>query len=121
MTAETLGVNEPQLPRRRKLPHRFDDSLSGGDFAPTPKVHFKQYYFDVIDLSVNCTKDRFDQPDYRIYCLLETLLLKACRKEELEDLRCCLRVLHGQFQEGTPSLSAANIWSTFPGGGGGGN
>ncbi len=36
--AETLGVSEPQLPRHRKLPCRFDDWSSAGDFADTPKA-----------------------------------------------------------------------------------
>ena len=30
LKANKLGVNEPQLPRRRKLPRRFDDGSSGG-------------------------------------------------------------------------------------------
>ncbi len=85
MKAEALGVDEPLLPRRRKLPHRFDDGLSGGDFAATPKAHFKQCYFEAVDLIVNCIQDRFDQQGYRVYHLLETLLLKACKQEELEE------------------------------------
>ena len=84
MKAEALGVKEPQLHRRRKLPRRFDEGLSSGDYAATPKAHFKRCYFEAIDLIVNCIQDRFDQPGYRIYHLLETLLLKACKQEELE-------------------------------------
>lgn len=83
--ADKLGVNEPRLPRRRKLPRRFDDGLSGGDFMATPKAHFKRCYFEAIDLIINCIQDRFDQPGYRMYHLLETLLLKACKQEELEE------------------------------------
>ena len=37
LKAEKLGVSEPQLPRQRKLPPRYDDSLAGGDFPSTPK------------------------------------------------------------------------------------
>lgn len=50
-----------------------------------PKEHYRQYYFEAIDLIINCIKDRFDQPGYRIYSSLVTLLLKACKKEPLED------------------------------------
>ena len=44
-----------------------------GDFAATPKMHFKLCYLEAI-----CVEERFDQPGYQIYCKLETLLLKAC-------------------------------------------
>ena len=83
--AELLGINDPQLPRQRKLPHRYDDGLSRGDFAATPKMHFKLCYLEAIDLIVNCVEERFNQPGYQIYRMLETLLLKACMQEELEE------------------------------------
>ena len=80
-----IGVKGPQLYRCRKLPQRFDEGLSSGDYAATPKAHFKRCYFEAVDLIVNCIKDWFDQPGYRTYHLLETLLLKACKQEELEE------------------------------------
>ena len=82
--ADKLGVHEPQLPRRGKLSHGFDNGLSGGHFMATPKTHFKWCYFEAIDLIVNCIQDHFDQPGYRLYHLLETLLPKACKQVELE-------------------------------------
>ena len=48
LKAEELGVSEPQLPRQRKLPHRYDDGSSSGDFTSTPKAHFKPAYFEAI-------------------------------------------------------------------------
>ena len=60
LKANKLGVNEPQLPRRRKLPRRFDDGSSGGEFPSPPKAHFKQAYFEAIDLITNCVQERFD-------------------------------------------------------------
>ena len=83
--ATDMDVSGPQLPRQRKLPRRYDDGSSRGDFHHTPKEHYRQYYFEAIDLIINCIKDRFDQPGYRIYSSLVTLLLKACKKEPLED------------------------------------
>ena len=83
--AEKCGVTEPQLPRRRKLPRRFDDGVSDGDFPTTPKAFFRQIYYEALDLITNCIKDRFDQPGYKIYQLLESLLMKACRKEEIAE------------------------------------
>lgn len=65
--ATSFDVSDPQLSRQRKLPRRYDDGLSTGDFHHTPKTYYKQYYFEAIDLIINCIRDRFDQPGYKIY------------------------------------------------------
>ena len=85
LKAGKLGVNEPQLPRQRKLPRRYDDGLASGDFPSTPKAHFKPVYFEAIDLITNCVQEQFDQPGYRIYQSLETLLIKASKWGEFQD------------------------------------
>ena len=83
--AEELGVSEPQLPRQRKLPRRYDYGSASGCFPSTPKTHFKPAYFEAIDLITNCVQQRFDQPGYWIYRSLETLLIKASKREEFQE------------------------------------
>lgn len=83
--AAALEVSEPQLPRFRKQPRRFDEGLTSGEAHKTPKAHFRPLYYEAIDRIVNCIQDRFDQPGYRIYQSLEALLTKACKQEELDD------------------------------------
>ena len=39
--------------------------------------HYRRYYFEVLDLAINSIKHRFDQPGYRMYQHLESLLLKS--------------------------------------------
>ena len=85
LKAQELSVNEPQLPRQRKVPRRYDNGTACGDFPSTPKAHFKPVYFEAIDLITNCVQERFDQPGYRIYKSLETLLIKASKREEFQD------------------------------------
>ncbi len=58
--AELLNVDKPTLPRRRKAPKRYDDSLSTGDFHTTPKSFYKQQYYEALDLMINCVESRFD-------------------------------------------------------------
>ena len=65
------------------MPRRLDDGLSLGDFHDDPKALYKQQYYEALDLIVNCIDDRFNQPGYRIYHSLESLLSKACKQEEL--------------------------------------
>ena len=40
--AESLDVEEPQLPHRHKIPKRFDDGTSTGHFHSTPKAYYRQ-------------------------------------------------------------------------------
>ena len=82
-SADSFDVGEPQLPRQRKIPKRYDDGLADSDFHADPKDCYRQQYFEAIDLVVNCIKDRFQQPGYEVYCNLEQLLLKACQREDI--------------------------------------
>ena len=78
---EDNSVQEAQLPRPRKLPSRFDDGLSRGHAAPSPKDHYRQMYFEAIDTAIGC----FDQEGYRVYCNLEDLLIKASLRENFDQ------------------------------------
>ena len=84
-TAESLDVEEPQLPRCRKVPKRIDDDTSAGDFHSTPKEYYHQHYYQAIDMIVTCITDRFDQPGYKVYSEVEQLLLKACKQAEFDS------------------------------------
>ena len=44
-----------------------------------------QYYYEAIDLIINCIEDRCNQPGYKVYHTLESLLIKACKSQELES------------------------------------
>ena len=124
--SEQLGVDEPRLPRKRKTPRRFDDGRSAGDFASTPKTHYKVIYFEALDLIISCIKDRFDQPGFHIYQSLETLLIKSSKQQEFDNeldavcsfyhddfdkelLRSQLYTLGVHFQTGQENLEAQNV------------
>ena len=54
-------------------------------FPSTPLEHFKKIiFYEAIDSIVNCIQDSFGQLCYRIYQSIESLLLKACKKEETQ-------------------------------------
>lgn len=78
--ASELDISEPELPRCHSLPRRFDDGLSAGEFHDDPKSFYKQQYYKAL---VSCIGDRFNQPGYRIYTSLQSLLSKACKQENL--------------------------------------
>ena len=83
--AISLSINDPQLLHCRKRMRRYDDDDSVGDFHSTPKAYFRQSYYEAIDLVVGCVENRFDQPEYRIYRTLESLILKVCKQDDISD------------------------------------
>ena len=38
---------------------------------------------EILDLTVGCIEDCFNQPEFEIYRLLETLLMKSCKQDDL--------------------------------------
>ena len=80
--ANSLDADEAQLPRKRKTPRRYDDGESSGGFADSPKSYYREVYYEVTDCIVNCLKNRFDQPGYKIYSQLEEVLIKASMGED---------------------------------------
>ena len=98
--ASELDISEPVLPRLRRLPRRFDDGLSAGEFHDNPKAFYKQSYYEALDLIVSCIEDRFKQPGYRIYSSLESLLSKACKQEDqVSDLEVVCDFYRDDFDQ----------------------
>ena len=54
LEANHLQVSKPTLPRRRNVPRRFDEGKVDNYVYPsTPEDHYRQIYFEAIDLIVN--------------------------------------------------------------------
>ena len=82
---QKLDVNDPELPRKRKLPKRFEDGSAEPEFSSDCKQHFRQQYFEAIDLIVNPINARFDQLGYKVYKNLQDLLINTIRNEPYEE------------------------------------
>ena len=80
-----LDVEEPSLPRRRKVPRRYELGQGEPEYPPTAKDHYRQLYFEVLDLAVTSIASRFDQPGFKIYSNVEQLLFKACSGDNYMD------------------------------------
>ena len=83
--ATSVDVGEPEVPRQRKMPKRYDDGLATGIFHDSPKLYYRQLYYEAIDNIVNGLRNRFEQPGYKVYCNLEQLLTKACQGKDFEE------------------------------------
>ena len=77
--AEDVEVNEPVLPKRRKMPKCFEDGAAAVEFPSSPKHMYRQLYFEALDLLVQAILDRFDQPGYGMYRCYKTFSLKHYR------------------------------------------
>ncbi|KAI6658408.1 hypothetical protein LOD99_15210 [Oopsacas minuta] len=81
---QDLDVCVPKLPRRRKVPKRYDDGAPV-DFPDECQTHYRQSYFESLDLVVKAIEDRFDQPDYNLYRRLDELLIHPILGESTQE------------------------------------
>ena len=79
------NVEEAVLPRKRKMPRRFELGTGEASFHTTASDLYRQVYFEAIDLAVSSIEQRFEQPGYKVYSKVEQLLLKACAGENYHD------------------------------------
>jgi len=52
----------------------------------TEKDMFRAYYFQCYDVVINATEKRFDQPDYKMYGNMETIVTNAVSSKSTADL-----------------------------------
>ena len=87
---ESLEVNDPIVPRKRKVPQRFEIGTSTVDNQPTTsKSLYRQQYYEALDLITNCVRSRFNQPGYNTYKNLQELFLRLS-KEKISNQSCSL-------------------------------
>ena len=75
----SVDVSEPTLPCRSKVPRRYDIGMSFGHFPASIEDHYRSVYYEAIYTLVQCITKCFDQPGFKVYSNLETLLLKGAK------------------------------------------
>ena len=99
---EDVDVNEPQLPRKRKVPRRYEEGIAENEYPSSPKDEYRRVYFEAIDLAVSSIKSRFDQKGYncKIVSSIEQLLLKACSGKSVDkDLTTVCDFFYDDFNK----------------------
>ena len=112
---QDLDVDEPKLPRKRKVPRKLDEGSAPADFPTDCKAYYRQSYFEALDLTISTIQDRFDQPDFGIYRSLEQLLLNTIRGEstqEMYDFVC--KFYNSDFDCQRLQLHLETLQATFP-------
>ena len=80
---EILNIEDPILPRKRKMPARYNEG-DNHSFPESPKVHYRKIYFEVYDFVINAIESRFNQNDYVLYRNIQELLLKSAKNQSIE-------------------------------------
>ena len=83
--ASQCNIAEPVLPRRRKVPKRFEHGTAEAEFPSSPKSYYKRIYFEALDLVINCVTNRFNQPGYIQYKKMEELLTLAANGKDFKE------------------------------------
>ncbi|KAJ8040279.1 Zinc finger MYM-type protein 1 [Holothuria leucospilota] len=94
--ATEQDVNEPSLRRNRRAPRRLEIGTANPEFATSVEDKYRQIYFEAIDLCVATIKNRFDQPGFKAYMQMESLLIKCLGNEEYSEE---LPFLKGNYTE----------------------
>ena len=71
---QEFGVVEPNLPRQRKVPKRYEVGSSIPAVQTSVEDFYRRIYYEVIDYVVQAIRSRFDQDGYRMLSRLEVLL-----------------------------------------------
>ena len=82
---ERTNSDLPRLPRKRRAPRRFEIGTGEGSHSATVEDHYRQTYFEVLDLAIAGILDRFNQPGYAVYYNLESLLVSAANNEPFNE------------------------------------
>ena len=69
-----LEVSSPALPRRKRVPRRFQVGEAEPEYPKTVQDHYRRIYFEVIDVLVAAICKHFDQQGFQMLQKLETLL-----------------------------------------------
>ena len=83
-------TEEPNLPRHRKIPRRYDEGGEAHQYEE-PKVRYRHAFFETLELAAGEVEKRFDHEDIRTIKEIETLLLKAGNGETTESLSSLLQ------------------------------
>ena len=96
--ADQLSLEEPSLPRKRKVPNRVNFLHSYKESAShhheSCNDFYRAQYFAAIDNVTETIISRFDQPDYQMYIHIEQTLVKGAVELDVDQHINMLQTIH---------------------------
>ncbi|KAL5487102.1 hypothetical protein EMCRGX_G019661 [Ephydatia muelleri] len=80
-----FDIDEPLLPRKRKVSQRFETGIAPAEFATSTKDEYRRVFFECFDLAVMSIRSRFDQKGFKTFFNVEQLFFKACKGQNYEE------------------------------------
>ena len=97
---ECLEIDEPCLPRKRKVPKRFEDGDAEAEFPKSPADYYRRIYFEALDLAVVSIRNRFNQQGFKTFSTIEQLIFTAAKGECFtENLDAVCSFFEGDFNK----------------------
>ena len=106
------GVDEPKLPRQRKVPRRLEVGVSVPERHTSVDQFYRQIYYEVIDYVLQAIRNRFDQPGYKTLSKLETLLCDSA--VDLGNYSDVLQLYHDDFNADSIATQLCVLHSNLP-------
>ena len=78
-----VSITEPQVPRNKRAPGRFEVGTGTPLFPVTPVQVYRRIYFEALDLIVSSIEERFDQPSFKAYSNMESLLIGVLSSQDV--------------------------------------
>ena len=86
--AENLKLSQPEVPRRRTLPKRFDDGGPAHQYTDVISYHRAETWYAFLDVITRQIEERFVTDSFRQICNAEDLLIRAATgKPHTNELR----------------------------------
>ena len=81
-----VSITEPQVPRNKRAPGRFEVGTGTPLFPVIPEQVYRRIYFEALDLIVSSIEERFDQrPSFKAYSNMESLLKGVLSSQDVSS------------------------------------
>ena len=114
---KSRGVNEPQLPRKRRAPKRIEECIGGTaqpEYQTSVEDNYRMIYYEALDLVTSCITHRFDQQDHLVHSACESLLLKAVNGDDFhEDISAVVEFYGSDFSRESLSTHLEILGTNF--------
>ena len=79
------SITEFEVPRNKRAPGRFKVGTGTPFFPVTPEQVYRRIYFEALDLIVSSIEERFDQPSFKAYSNMESLLIGVLSLQDVSS------------------------------------
>ena len=84
-TAKSQKVDDPVLPRQRKIPIKLDGTMKPIPIFSNVYDFYKFYYYEALETIISNIRERFEQKGYKMVMTLENLLLKSAMWRDYQE------------------------------------